>query len=155
MLTVAAIMLAVALPAEKPQSETDYLRLRREFLERETKLMSAIQQDRNDVLALLLAKDFSVTMALENKPAQVFSPSEWMRMDEQYAVRHYEIQDLGVHDSPPVAIVSFRALRTGQPGGAGAGAPEYQITDIWIEQGKAWKLRRRLISRPMALNPHE
>lgn len=155
MLAFATVVLAATLPAQTPQYETDYVKLRQEFLERETKLMGAIQNKQHDVIESLLANDFSLTIALDGKPAQVFNYAEWMRTGEQYTLEHFQIQHLGVHMFFPVAIVNYRAMRTDQLGTAMKVSGEYVITDVWIARGKLWELRRRFLSSPVVLTPSE
>jgi hypothetical protein len=154
MLALVAVMVAATLPApQRATYEKDYLELQQEFTERTNKLMGAIQNNQTDVIESLVAKDFSLSLHLEDKAPQVLPYSEWMRSAEHYTLENFQLKRFGVHNFYPVMIVNYRAIRTDQLGSAMRVTGKYVVTDVWVARGKIWELKRRFMSRPIVLTP--
>lgn len=126
----------------------------KQFLELETKLMGAVQLKNMSVLEEMLSAQYAFSLMIEGREPEVLNRSEWLRLTSAHSrLDGFEIRSLaaGVHGDH--AIVRAQAVRKGAVGSRDLSG-EFVLVDMWGKEGGAWKLRYRVVSRPVAPLTH-
>ena len=123
---------------------------RKQFLALETRLMAAVQQRTASVLEEMISPHFGFSLMIEGREPDVLNRSEWLRLTTVHSrLDGFEIRSLAAGVFDDHAIVRAQAVRRGAVGTVDLSG-EYVLVDLWAKEGKAWRLRYRVVSRPVA-----
>ena len=123
---------------------------RKQFLALETSLMAAVQQRTASVLEEMISPHFGFSLMIEGREPDVLNRSEWLRLTTVHSrLDGFEIRSLAAGVFDDHAIVRAQAVRRGAVGTVDLSG-EYVLVDLWAKEGKAWRLRYRVVSRPVA-----
>jgi hypothetical protein len=145
-------VLAVCLLAAAPQmtaSATEDLVAR--FQTVETQFLGAVQRKDAAALDPQLAKDFGYLLAVADRAPIVLSRGEFLKVDS-FHVESFEVRNLSARAFGSTVIVNFALLRKASIGSRDHSG-EFAITDVWVKEGKDYKLAARYASRPDVLAP--
>ena len=114
----------------------------------EVQLLSAGQK--KDVAAIepQLAKDFGYVLALSDKTPLVMNRAEFLKSVESFfTLEAFEVRNLSARAFDNTVVVNFGVLRKLSVGSRDHSG-EFAITDVWVKEGKEYKLAARYASRP-------
>jgi hypothetical protein len=148
-----------ALPAEqpgkRPTGETSWNRaqqvnfdsgLQREFRGLETQWMDAAKERNRPRLEEFLAPDYVLTIAALGKPLVHVSRADWL--DAAYKIQAYEFKELVARSvgNGVVVVTSYYTQKATMDGRDRSG--DFLLTDIWVHDGKRWRVTWRHSSAP-------
>jgi uncharacterized protein DUF4440 len=143
-----AVLLAAAVQA--PPSPAAVEASQKQFLDLETKLMGAVQLRRTDTLEQVVSPLFGFSVMVEGREPEVLSRSEWLRFTNvQSRLEGFEIRSVAAGTSGDHAFVRVQAMRKGTVGSKDLSG-EYVLVDLWAKEKGAWKIRYRVVARPLA-----
>ena len=123
---------------------------RKQFLALETSLMAAVQQRTASVLEEMISPHFGFSLMIEGREPDVLNRSEWLRLTTAHSrLDGFELRSVAAGVFGDHAIVRVQAVRQGAVGSVDLSG-EYVLVDLWAKEGKAWRLRYRVVSRPVA-----
>ena len=148
MTTLLALLIAAA--AQAPPSAETIEANQKQFLDLETKLMGAVQLRRADTLEQVVSPLFGFSVMIEGREPQVLSRSEWLRFTNVHSrLEGFEIRSVAAGTSGDHAFVRVQAVRKGTVGSKDLSG-EYVLVDLWAKEKGAWKIRYRVVARPLA-----
>ncbi len=148
MTTLLALLIAAA--AQAPPSAEAVEANRKQFLDLETKLMGAVQLRRADTLEQVVSPLFGFSVMIEGREPEVLSRSEWLRFTNVHSrLEGFEIRSVAAGTSGDHAFVRVQAVRKGTVGSKDLSG-EYVLVDLWAKDKGAWKIRYRVVARPLA-----
>ena len=143
---VAVLIAAVAQP---PSSFAESEANSKQFLELETKLMGAAQLKNAQTLEALVAPTFGFSLMIEGREPEVLSRSEWLRLTNVYSrLEGFELRSVATGVFGDHAVVRAQVLRKGTVGSKDLSG-EYVLVDLWDKQDGTWKIRYRVVARPV------
>ena len=142
-----ALVLAAAVQAPSPEAAEA---THKQFLDLETNLMGAVQLRKADTLEQLVSPRFGFSVMIEGREPEVLSRSEWLRLNELHSrLEGFEIRSVAAGTYGDLAMVRAQVTRKGGVGSRDLSG-EYVLVDLWGREGGAWKIRYRLVARPVA-----
>jgi hypothetical protein len=148
MTTLLALLLAAAAQAA-PSAETVEAN-QKLFQDLETRLMGAVQLRKSETLEKLVSPRFGFSVMIEGREPEVLSRSEWLRLNELHSrLEGFEIRSVAAGTYGDLAMVRAQVTRKGGVGSRDLSG-EYVLVDLWGREGGAWKIRYRLVARPVA-----
>jgi hypothetical protein len=147
MTTLLALLLAAAVQA--PSAATVEAN-QRQFQDLETRLMGAVQLRRADTLEQLVSPRFGFSVMIEGREPEVLNRSEWLRLTNVHGrLEGFEIRSVAAGAYGDLAMVRAQVTRRGAVGSRDLSG-EYVLVDLWAREGGAWKIRYRVVARPVA-----
>jgi hypothetical protein len=148
MTTLLALLMAAAVQA--PPSAEAVEATHRQFLDLETRLMGAVQLRRADTLEQLVSPRFGFSVMIEGREPEVLNRSEWLRLTNVHGrLEGFEIRSVAAGAYGDLAMVRAQVTRRGAVGSRDLSG-EYVLVDLWAREGGAWKIRYRVVARPVA-----
>jgi hypothetical protein len=148
MTTLVALLVAAA--AQLPPAAAAVEATHKQFLDLETKLMGAIQLQNTATLEDLVSPRFGFSLMIEGREPQVLNRSEWLRMTNAHSrLEGFEIRSVAAGVFGDHAIVRAQVARRGSVGSLELSG-EHVLVDLWAREDGAWKIRYRVVSRPVA-----
>ena len=142
-----AVLLAAAVQA--PPSAEAVEANQRQFLDLETKLMGAVLLRRADTLEELVSSRFGFSVMIEGREPEVLSRSEWLRFTNVHSrLEGFEIRSVAAGTYGDLAMVRAQVTRRGAVGSRDLSG-EYVFLDLWGREDGAWKIRYRVVARPV------
>jgi hypothetical protein len=142
-------VLAVCLLAAAPQmtaSATEDLVVR--FQGVEVQLLGAAQKKDVATVDPMLAKDFGYVLAVSDQKSMVMNRAEFLKSLQSFiSLESFEVRNLSARAFGSVVVVNFGLLRKLTVGTRDRSG-EFAITDVWLKDGKDYKLAARYASRP-------
>ena len=143
-----AVLLAAAVQA--PPSAEAVEANQKQFLDLETKLMGAVLLRRADTLEQLVSSRFGFSVMIEGREPEVLSRSEWLRFTNVHSrLEGFEIRSVAAGTYGDLAMVRAQVTRRGGVGSRDLSG-EYVLVDLWGRENGTWKIRYRLVARPVA-----
>ncbi len=143
-----AVLVAVAVQA--PPSAATVEANQKQFQDLETKLMGAVQLRRADTLEQLVSPRFGFSVMIEGREPEVLSRSEWLRLANEHSrLEGFEIRSVAAGTYGDLAMVRAQVTRRGTVGGKDLSG-EYVLLDLWGREDGVWKIRYRVLARPVA-----
>ena len=143
-----AVLLAAAVQA--PPSAEAVEANQKQFLDLETKLMGAVQLRTAETLEELISPRFGFSLMVEGRDPEVLSRSEWLRLTNAHArLEGFEIRSVAAGTSGDHAFVRVQVARKGAVGTKDLSG-EHVLVDLWAKEKGAWRLRYRVVARPVA-----
>jgi hypothetical protein len=122
----------------------------KQFLALETRLMGAVQLRTASVLEEMVSPHFGFSLMIEGREPDVLNRSEWLRLTTAHSrLDGFELRSLAAGVFGDHAIVRAQAVRQGGVGSVDLSG-EYVLVDLWAREAETWKLRYRVVSRPVA-----
>jgi hypothetical protein len=147
-----AVLLAAAVPP--PPSAAAAEATPKQFLDLETKLMGAVQLRRTETLEQLVSPRFGFSVMIEGREPEVLSRSEWLRLTTVHSrLEGFEIRSVAAGTYEDIAMVRAQVTRRGAVGSRDLSG-EYVLVDLWAREDGAWKIRYRVVARPVAPLSH-
>jgi hypothetical protein len=147
MINLFALLLAAAAQATPTAAAVEAAQ--KQFLDLETKLMGAVQLRRTDALEQLVSPRFGFSLMVEGREPQVLNRSEWMRLASAHArLEGFEIGSVAAGVDDDHAMVRAQVSRKGAVGSVDLSG-EYVLVDLWAKEDGTWKLRYRVLARPV------
>jgi len=148
MTTLVALMIAAA--AQAAPSAATVEANQKQFRDLETRLMGAVQLRKTDALEQLVSPRFGFSLMIEGREPEVLSRSEWMTMTNVHGrLEGFEIRSVAAGVFEDHAMVRTQVVRKGTVGSKDLSG-EYVLVDLWAKEQGAWKIRYRVVSRPVA-----
>ena len=148
MTTLLAIVLAAA--AQAPPSAAAVEANQKQFQDLETKLMGAIQLRQADTLEQLVSPRFGFSVMIEGREPEVLSRSEWLRLTNVHSkLDGFELRAVAAGTYGDLAMVRAQVTRKGTVGAKDLSG-EYVLVDLWNKEDGTWRIRYRLVARPVA-----
>ena len=148
MTTLVALLIAAV--AQAPPSAAVVEATHKQFLDLETTLMGAVQLRTTETLEALVSPRFGFSLMVEGRDPEVLSRSEWLRLTNAHArLEGFEIRSVAAGTSGDHAYVRVQGVRRGTVGSRDLSG-EYVLVDLWAKENGAWKLRYRVVARPVA-----
>jgi hypothetical protein len=148
MTTLVALLLAAAVQA--PPTAAKVEATQRQFLDLETSLLSAVQAQRTQALDALVSPSFAFSLMVEGRQPEVLNRSEWLKMNTaQTRLEGFELRSVAAGVFGDHGLVRAQVVRKGTVGSQDVSG-EYALVDLWAKEGGAWKLRYRVVARPVA-----
>ncbi len=142
-----AVLLAAAVQA--PPSAEAVEANQKQFLDLETKLMGAVLLRRADTLEQLVSSRFGFSVMIEGREPEVLSRSEWLRFTNVHSrLEGFEIRSVAAGTYGDLAMVRAQVTRRGAVGSRDLSG-EYVFLDLWGKEDGAWKIRYRVVARPV------
>jgi hypothetical protein len=152
MTTLVALLIAAV--AQAPPSPATAEANQKQFLDLETKLMGAVQLRTTATLEELLSPLFGFSLMVEGHEPEVLSRSEWLRLTNAHSrLEGFEILSVAAGASGDHALVRVQVTRRGTVGSKDLSG-EHVLVDLWAREKGAWKLRYRVVARPVAPLSH-
>ncbi len=143
-----AVLLAATVQA--PPSAATVEANQKQFQDLETKLMGAVQLRKADTLEQLVSPRFGFSVMIEGREPEVLSRSEWLRLTNVHGrLEGFEIRSVAAGTYGDLAMVRAQVTRRGGVGSRDLSG-EYVLVDLWGREDGAWKIRYRLVARPVA-----
>jgi hypothetical protein len=147
MISLLAVLLAAAV--QPPPSAAAAEATHKQFLDLETKLMGAVQLRRADTLEQLVSPRFGFSVMIEGREPEVLSRSEWLRFTNVHSrLEGFEIRSVAAGTYGDLAMVRAQVTRRGVVGSRDLSG-EYVFLDLWGKEDGAWKIRYRVVARPI------
>jgi hypothetical protein len=147
MTTLAALLIAAA--AQATPSAAAVEAAQKQFLDLETRLMGAVQLRRTDTLEQMVSPRFGFSMMVEGREPRVLNRSEWMRLASAHTrLEGFEIRSVAAGSFEDHAMVRAQVTRKGTVGSADLSG-EYVLVDLWAKEDGTWRLRYRVLARPL------
>ena len=147
MTTLVALLIAAA--AQAPPSAATVEANQKQFRDLETRLMGAVQLRKTDALEQLVSPRFGFSLMIEGREPEVLSRSEWMTMTNVHGrLEGFEIRSVAAGVFEDHAMVRAQVLRKGTVGSKDLSG-EYVLVDLWAKEQGAWKIRYRVVARPV------
>ncbi len=147
-----AVLLAAAVQA--PPSAAAVEATQKQFQDLETKLMGAVQLRRTDTLEQLVSPRFGFSLMIEGREPEVLNRSEWLRLTTVHSrLEGFELRSVAAGIYEDLAMVRAQVTRRGVVGSRDFGG-EYVLVDLWAREDGAWKIRYRVVARPVAPLSH-
>jgi hypothetical protein len=87
---------------------------------------------------------------VEGREPEVLSRSEWLRMTNVHGrLEGFEIHSVAAGAYEDHAMVRAQVVRRGTVGSKDLSG-EYVLVDLWAREDGAWRLRYRVVARPVA-----
>ena len=148
MTTLVALLIAIA--AQAPPSAAAVEATHKQFLDLETRLMGAVQLRTTETLEQLLSPRFAFSLMVEGREPQVLNRSEWLQQASAYSrLEGFEIRSVAAGTSGDHAFVRVQVARKGTVGSKDLSG-EHVLVDLWAKEKGAWRLRYRVVARPVA-----
>jgi ketosteroid isomerase-like protein len=148
MTTLVALLIAAV--AQAPPSAATAEATHKQFRDLETKLMGAVQLRDAGTLEALVSPLFGFSLMVEGREPEVLSRPEWMRLTNTHArLEGFEIRSVAAGVSGDHAFVRVQVARKGTVG-ARELSGEHVLVDLWAKEQGSWKLRYRVVARPVA-----
>ena len=148
MTTLVALLIAAV--AQAPSSAAAVEATHKQFLDLETKLMGAVQLRTTETLEALVSPRFGFSLMIEGREPDVLNRSEWLRMTNVHArLEEFEIRSVAAGVFDDHAFVRAQVMRRGAVGSKDLSG-EHVLIDMWAKEDGAWKLRYRVMARPVA-----
>jgi hypothetical protein len=145
MMTLAAVVMLVAL--QPPSAEVEAAN--KEFLDLEVKLLGAAQLKNTQVLEEMLSPGFGFSLMIEGRSPEILSRPEWLRLTDAYSrLDGFELHSVAAFASGDQAVVRAQLVRRGSVGAKDLSG-EYVYVDLWGKEDGAWKIRYRVVARPV------
>jgi hypothetical protein len=145
MTTVFALLVSAAALAGSADVEAT----QKQFTDLEAKLMGAVQLRNPQTLDALLSPSFGYSLMIEGREPEVLNRAEWLRLTNDYArLEGFEIRSVAAGDIGDHAIVRVQMVRKGMVGTKDLSG-EFVLVDLWEKEGGTWKIRYRVVSRPV------
>jgi len=152
MTTLVALLIAAV--AQAPPSPATAEANQKQFLDLETKLMGAVQLRNTATLEDLLSPLFGFSLMVEGREPEVLSRSEWLRLTNAHSrLEGFEILSVAAGASGDHAFVRVQVARRGTVGSKDLSG-EHVLVDLWAKEKGAWRLRYRVVARPVAPLSH-
>ena len=146
----APIALLIAALAQAGPSSADVEATNKQFLELENKLMGAAQLRNAETLEQLLSSRFGFSLMMEGREPEVLTRAEWLRFTNVHSrLEGYELRSVAAGASGDQAMVRAQVVRKGSVGSKDLSG-EYVLVDLWAKEDGAWKIRYRVVARPVA-----
>ena len=143
-----AVLLAAAVQA--PPSAATVEANQKQFQDLETKLMGAVQLRKADTLEQLVSPRFGFSVMIEGREPEVLSRTEWLRMANEHSrLEGFEIRSVAAGTYGDLAMVRAQVTRKASVGSRDLSG-EYVLLDLWGKEDGAWKIRYRVLARPVA-----
>jgi ketosteroid isomerase-like protein len=147
MTTFLAVLIAAV--AQAPSSSAGLEATHKQFLDLETKLMGAVQLKNAQTLETLVALSFGFSLMIEGREPEVLSRSEWLRLTNVHSrLEGFELHSVAAGVFGDHAIVRAQVLRKGTVGSKDLSG-EYVLVDLWAKEDGTWKIRYRVVARPV------
>jgi hypothetical protein len=147
MTTLAALLIAAAAQAPAPLAEVEATR--KQFLELETKLMGAVQLKNAQTLEALVSPRFGFSLMVEGREPEVLTRSEWLKLTNVHGrLEGFELHSVAAGSFGDHALVRAQVVRKGSVGSKDLSG-EYVLVDLWAKEDGAWKIRYRVVARPV------
>jgi hypothetical protein len=145
--TLVALLIAAA--AQAPPSAAAVEATHKQFLDLETKLMGAVQLRTTETLEQLVSPRFGFSLMIEGRDPEVLNRSEWLRLTNLHSrLEGFEIRSVAAGAYEDHAMVRAQVTRKGAVGSKDLSG-EYVLVDLWAREDGAWRLRYRVVSRPV------
>ena len=146
----APIALLIAALAQAGPSSADVEATNKQFLDLENKLMGAAQLRNAQSLEQLVSSRFGFSLMIEGREPEVLTRSEWLRLTNVHSrLEGYELRSVAAGAFGDEAMVRAQVVRTGSVGSKDLSG-EYVLVDLWAKEDGAWKIRYRVVARPVA-----
>jgi Domain of unknown function (DUF4440) len=147
MTTLVALLIAAAAQAAPSAAAAEATH--KQFLDLETKLMGAVQLRTAETLEQLVSPRFGFSLMVEGRDPEVLSRSEWLRFTNVHSrLEGFEIRSVAAGISGDHAFVRVQVVRKGTVGAKDLSG-EYVLVDLWAKEKGAWKIRYRVVARPV------
>ncbi len=152
MTTLVALLIAAAAQASPSAAAVEATH--KQFLDLETKLMGAVQLRTTETLEALISPRFAFSLMVEGREPEVLNRSEWLRFTNVHSrLEGFEIRSVAAGTSGDHAFVRAQVTRRGALGSKDLSG-EYVLVDLWAKEEGAWRLRYRVVARPVAPLTH-
>jgi len=142
---VALLITAVAMAPSADVEATQ-----KQFQDLETKLMGAAQLRNAPMLETLVSPSFAFSLMIEGREPEVLNRSEWLKLTNVHSrLEGFELHSVAAGDFGDHAIVRAQVVRRGTVGSKDLSG-EYVLVDLWDTEDGAWRIRYRVVSRPVA-----
>jgi len=146
----APIALLIAALAQAGPSSADVEATNKQFLDLENKLMGAAQLRNAQSLEQLVSSRFGFSLMIEGREPEVLTRNEWLRLTNVHSrLEGYELRSVAAGASGDQAMVRAQVVRKGSVGSKDLSG-EYVLVDLWAKEDGAWKIRYRVVARPVA-----
>jgi len=146
----APIALLIAALAQAGPSSADVEATNKQFLDLENKLMGAAQLRNAQSLEQLVSSRFGFSLMIEGREPEVLTRSEWLRLTNVHSrLEGYELRSVAAGAFGDQAMVRAQVVRKGSVGSKDLSG-EYVLVDLWAKEDGAWKIRYRVVARPVA-----
>ena len=146
----APIALLIAALAQAGPSSADVEATNKQFLDLENKLMGAAQLRNAQSLEQLVSSRFGFSLMIEGREPEVLTRNEWLRLTNVHSrLEGYELRSVAAGAFGDEAMVRAQVVRTGSVGSKDLSG-EYVLVDLWAKEDGAWKIRYRVVARPVA-----
>ena len=146
----APITLLIAALAQAGPSSADVEATNKQFLDLENKLMGAAQLRNAQTLEQLVSSRFGFSLMIEGREPEVLTRSEWLRLTNVHSrLEGYELRSVAAGAFGDQAMVRAQVVRKGSVGSKDLSG-EYVLVDLWAKEDGAWKIRYRVVARPVA-----
>ena len=148
MTTLVALLIAAV--AQAPSATAAVEATHKQFLDLETKLMSAVQLKSAETLEQLVSPRFGFSLMIEGREPDVMNRSEWLRLTNAHArLEGFEIRSVAAGTFGDHAIVRVQVARKIAVGSKDLSG-EHVLVDLWEKEKGAWRIRYRVVARPVA-----
>jgi hypothetical protein len=148
MTTLVALLIAAVAQALPTAAEAEATH--KQFLDLETRLMGAVQLRTAATLEELVSPLFGFSLMIGGREPEVLNRAEWLRFTNVHSrLEGFEIRSVAAGTSGDHAFVRAQVARRGGVGSKDLSG-EYVLVDLWAKEKGAWKLRYRVVARPVA-----
>jgi ketosteroid isomerase-like protein len=112
--------------------------------------MGAVQLRTTEALEELVSPLFGFSLMIEGREPEVLNRAEWLRFTNVHSrLEGFEIRSVAAGTSGDHAFVRAQVARTGTVGSRDLSG-EYVLVDLWAKEKGVWRLRYRVVARPVA-----